>query len=314
MPCFYSTYLLFTISACLTTGFFTFSRLRHLFCFFPGSSDRFHSQTAYIRLRCFLCGLHSFIWWQKKCFIVISYRKVSSTSVTVIMLAANDLKMIMRDRMLVFVFFIPLLFLVAGAWIIREVTERFFDISPYSCLIMSFVLIQIAVIFGFVYAFLMIDERDENILDALRVVPVSNVVFLTSRLLCASVFSFFYAFLSFFILGLMNISYPAIFLISLTFALLPPVIALIIFTFSGNKVEAIAIFKAVDLFVLFPLMSLFVTGSWKFVFGIFPYFWTIYALEGLLLTGSLNYFCLVLGILLQISLLIGCVYRFSHSE
>lgn len=154
----------------------------------------------------------------------------------VLMLAANDLKMIIRDRMLAFVFCMPFALLIAGAWSIKKISGSFFDLSPYSALIISFALIQIAVIFGFVYAFLMIDERDENILSALRVVSLSTDVFLTSRLLFASVFTFFYSVLSFFILGPVEVPYPAIALISLTFALLAPVLTLVIFTFSENKV------------------------------------------------------------------------------
>ncbi|MCK9580901.1 MAG: hypothetical protein M0Q92_10705 [Methanoregula sp.] len=233
--------------------------------------------------------------------------------VDVLLLAANDLKMIVRDRMLAIVFCLPFLFLIAGAWVIPQVSERIFDLAPYSCLIMSFVLIQIAVIFGFVYAFLMIDERDENILNALRVVPVSAPVFLASRLLFASVFTFLNSILSFVILGLVKIPFPAIFLISLTFALLAPIIALVIVTFSGNKVDAIAMFKGVDLFVQLPLVSLFISGSWKFVFGIIPHFWTIYVFEELLLTGSLDFAALCLGMVLQVVLLAGLIRRFSNT-
>ena len=234
--------------------------------------------------------------------------------VSVLLLATNDLKMIVRDRMLAVVFCLPLPLLLAGAWAIPEISGRFFDLAPYSCLVMSFILIQIAVLFGFVYAFLMIDERDENILNALRVVPVSAPVFLLSRLLGASLFTFLYSILSFVILGMVKIPVLAIILISLTFALLAPVIALLIVTFSGNKVDAIAMFKGVDLFVMLPLASLFISDPWKFVFGMFPHFWTIFAFNDLLLTGSLNGAVLGIGIILLVVLLFGFLHRFSHGK
>ena len=230
-----------------------------------------------------------------------------------LLLAINDLKMIVRDRMLAIVFCLPFLLLVAGALAIPEISGRFIDLSPYSCLVMSFVLIQIAVLFGFVYAFLMIDERDENILNALRVVPISPPVFLLSRLSGASLFAFLYSVLAFVILGLVKIPVLAIFLISLTFALLAPVIALLIVTFSGNKVDAIAVFKGVDLFIMLPLVSLFISGSWKFIFGMFPHFWAIYTFEELLLTGSLNGAALGIGMVLQVVLLAGLIRRFSKT-
>jgi fluoroquinolone transport system permease protein len=233
--------------------------------------------------------------------------------VPVLLLAINDLKMIVRDRMLAVVFCLPFLLLVAGALAIPEISGRFIDLAPHSCLVMSFVLIQIAVLFGFVYAFLMIDERDENIMSALRVVPVSAPIFLLSRLSGASLFAFLYSILAFVILGLVKIPVLAIILISLTFALLAPVIALLIITFSGNKVDAIAVFKGVDLFVMLPLVSLFISGSWKFVFGMFPHFWTIYTFEELLLTGSLNSIAFGIGIVLQVVLLAGFLRRFLYA-
>ncbi|MDD3136157.1 MAG: hypothetical protein PHF64_06620 [Methanoregula sp.] len=233
--------------------------------------------------------------------------------VPVLLLATNDLKMIVRDRMLAIAFCLPFPFLVAGALAIPEISGRFVDLAPHSCLIMSFILIQIAVLFGFVYAFLMIDERDENILSALRVVPVSAPIFLLSRLLGASLFAFLYSVFSFIILGMVKIPFLAIILISLTFALLAPVIALLIVTFSGNKVDAIAVFKGVDLFVLLPIVSLFISGSWKFIFGMFPHFWAIYSFEELLLTGSLNGAALGIGMVLQVVLLAGLIRRFSNT-
>ncbi|MCK9630211.1 MAG: hypothetical protein M0R30_01095 [Methanoregula sp.] len=231
---------------------------------------------------------------------------------SILSLAANDLKMIIRDRMLVAVFCLPLPLLLLSAWIIPEISEQFYDLVPYSCLILSFAFIQMAVIFGFVYAFLMIDERDENILSALRVVPVSPAVFILSRLLCATLFAFFYSVLAFVILGLADVPVPDIILISFMFALLAPIIALTIVILSGNKVDAIAVFKGIDLAVLLPLVSLFIQSSWKYIFAIFPHFWTILAFGGLLLSGSLDYLSLSVGLVLQFVLLGGLVYRFSR--
>ncbi len=131
--------------------------------------------------------------------------------------------------------------------------------------------------------------------------------------MCAFLFTFLYSAISFIILGLVKIPVWDVIFISFTFALLAPVIALAIVTFSGNKVEAMAVFKGIDLFVLLPLLGFFIAGPWKFVFSIIPHFWTVFAFEELLLTGSLNAAALCLGIVMQVVLLAGFLRRFMQT-
>ena len=215
-------------------------------------------------------------------------------------LAVNDLRNVLRDRMLAFAFCIPLVLILVSAWAIPWISASIYDLAPYHSLILTFILLQIPVIFGFIPAFMLIDERDEDILSALRVVPVSPLSFVALRLVSGAVITFLYVVLAFLILGGPGISLLLFLPCAFLFALLAPIIALAIVGFSQNKVEALAVFKGLDLVVLLPMVSFFVPSGWRYLFGVFPQFWTITAFDELMRSGVLDAGAIGVGVVLHV--------------
>jgi len=97
--------------------------------------------------------------------------------VYVLKLAVNDLRNIIRDRMFVFLFFAyPVMLIVISRIIVHMIAPRIGDafplVSKFSVLFMFFT-IAIPMIYSFLAAFLILDERDEHLLTVLRVMPIS---------------------------------------------------------------------------------------------------------------------------------------------
>lgn len=186
----------------------------------------------------------------------------------------GDLRQIFRDKTLTVFLFAPLILIVFVRLFVPYITEQFPIIQQFHPIIMMFAGIQTAIMFGFIISFIILDEKDENVLQVIRVLPISPFYFVLYRLLFATTFSTLGAFL---MINLSGIAYPGVvnsILLSILYGLTAPFITLIIATFAKNKVEGMAFFKGIDLLLLLPLLSFFMVGNVKYIFSVIPAFWT----------------------------------------
>ncbi|KUG19858.1 MAG: ABC transporter permease [Methanomicrobiaceae archaeon] len=230
--------------------------------------------------------------------------------VHVLPLAASDLRNVLRDRMLAFAFFIPLLLIFVSVWGIPWISATLFDLSPYHALILSFIFLQVPVLFGFIPAFMLIDERDEHILSALRVLPVSPLSFVAARMFSGAAIAFLYVVLAFALLAGPGVPFLCFLPCACLLALLAPIIALTVVGLSQNKVEALAVFKGLDLLVMLPLVSFFLPPAWERIFWVFPQFWTITAFEELLRSGVPDWGAIGVGLVLHAGVIGYLLRRF----
>ena len=92
---------------------------------------------------------------------------------------ANDLKSVRRDSLLSGVLIAPWLLVLALRLAVPPLAAFFrgrygFDLQPYYPLVLCFFLyVNIPLLFGVMTGFLMLDERDDDTLTALRVTPAS---------------------------------------------------------------------------------------------------------------------------------------------
>lgn len=192
--------------------------------------------------------------------------------IKIITLVNSDLRQIFRDKTLTVFLFTPILLILFVRLFVPYITTQYPIMGDYHPMIMMFAGIQTAIMFGFIISFIILDEKDENVLQVIRVLPISPFYFIVYRLLFATSFSTFGAFL---MINLSGIAYPGLlnsFLLSIQYGLTAPFITLIIATFAKNKIEGMAFFKGVDLVLLLPILSFFISGSFKYVFSIIPAF------------------------------------------
>lgn len=221
-------------------------------------------------------------------------------------LLSSDFRQIARDPTLSFFLVAPLLLIIFVRLFVPYITSIFPIIEAYHPVIIMFAAIQSAIMFGFIISFVILDEKDENVLQVIRVLPISPYFFLLYRLLFATVFSALGAFL---MLTFCGIAYPGwvpSILLSIQYGLTAPLITLIVATFANNKVEGMAYFKGVDLVLLLPLLSFFVGDTTQYIFSIIPAFWTYQLLNASIAHGDTIYF-FVVGLLFYM-VAIGVLY------
>lgn len=227
-------------------------------------------------------------------------------------LFVNDLRNILRDRLLLYTaFLIPVIIIIFTRLVIPWLSENIMPLQNYYPLLFMLMAITIPMMFGFVSGFLIMDERDENLLTVLRVMPISRSAYLIYRMAFMSVLSFIYILLFPALTGLIDISLFDYLPIAVLLALFTPVMGLIANIVANNKVQAFAVFKMLGGVFFLPLFAFFINNDLKYVFGIIPNFWTFMALDKLLNTGTQDVVFLGIGFAAHIVLLMVLFHLFN---
>ena len=239
--------------------------------------------------------------------------------VYVLKLAVNDLRNIIRDRMFVFLFFAyPVMLIVFSRILVHLVAPRIEDVFPLAgkfSVVFMFFTIAIPMIYSFIVAFLILDERDEHLLTVLRVMPISRNSYLIYRMFFMSLFAFIALLIFPPLSGLLEgteFSYLAYVPVAILFALFTPVIALIVSSFATNKVQAFAFFKIGGTVFMLPIFAFFLNlGDLKYIFSPIPNFWSFMALDSVLQNGEVNIIYFGIGFVYHIALLAVLFYIFN---
>ena len=241
--------------------------------------------------------------------------------VYVLRLAINDFKNIIRDKFLVYAAIaMPLMVIVISRIILHWIAPTLKDTIPlagnYSMIFMLFVT-MIPLVYGFIVAFLILDERDEHLLTVLRVMPISRNSYLIYRMLFLSIFSFIVMLIFPPLSGLLEntqFSYIQYIPIALLFTLLTPFSALMVSSFATNKVQAFAIFKISGTVFLIPLFIFLITDNLKYIFAPIPNFWAFITLKEVISTGTNDYLHLGIGFVYTIALIAVLFYIFNKKN
>lgn len=232
--------------------------------------------------------------------------------VSFIKLMTNDMRNIIRDRMLLYsAFLFPVVLIILCRLILPWISENVFDLTGYYPILFMMFSIFFPMIFGFIIAFLIMDERDENLLTVLRVMPISRTNYLIYRMALIIGLCFIFVFTFPALSGLIDISFLDYLPIAILFSIFAPVLALIVNNFANNKIQAFAIFKMLGSVFFLPLFALFIAEDWKYILGVIPNFWTFMALDKILTTGSQDVGLLGVGFLTHIAVLIVLFYLFN---
>jgi len=239
-------------------------------------------------------------------------------------LAVNDLKNIIRDRFLVFGMIIyPIMIIVFSRILVHLISPRiensieFASPAFFPVFFMLFSLF-IPIIFGFISAFLLLDEKDEHLLTVLKIMPISRNNFLVNRMFFMSLFAFIILLVFPPLSGLIDntqFSYPAYIPVAVLYSLFAPFSALLVSSFATNKVQAFAIFKISGTVFMIPLFAFFlIQDNFKYIFSPIPNFWTFMALDSVIQKGELDLVPLVIGFVYHIILIGALFYIFNKKN
>lgn len=185
-----------------------------------------------------------------------------------------EFKNLFRDKMYAFFCVFPAVLGVVGYYLIPYVKDHSPVGSPIPEIIAMFLILMTGYIFGAIIAFTLLDDKDDNVLLSLKITPISVKYYVVVKLVVSYIFGFAATLILIFATSfLKGSSIWTIILISMISALQAPLIALIVNSFSRNKVEGFVVMKSSGLMLIIPVVAFFV-ASWQEVFLIFaPGFW-----------------------------------------
>ncbi len=235
-------------------------------------------------------------------------------------LARADLRLVARDGFLGFLLFYPLVLTLILRWALPAASAQLadrFDLTAYYPLIVGYQFVLLTpIMFGVVAGLMLLDEKDEHTLTAIRVTPLPRRAWLAWRLLPAYVLAVVYSLLLLWAVGLHPGSLLPVVPVALVVALEAPAFALFLSAFAANKVEGLAFMKAMGIFLVAPLADWFFDASWTALLGIFPTYWPVKAywissVDGS--TGSLFWLHLAIGLAYHLLLILWMMRRFNRA-
>ena len=223
-----------------------------------------------------------------------------------------------RDNLLGWMLFMPLFLGVFIRLAVPPLRLRLlellgFDLQPYYPVIISYFLILLTpMVFGMLIGFLLLDERDDDTLQALQVTPLTMNAYLGYRLTIPILLSVAMLFAIFPLAGLVSATAGQLLLVSLVAAPMAPLMALFLASFAGNKVEGFAFLKALGMVLVLPIAAYFIPSNWGLLFGVWPTYWPI-KVYWLQLQGSPSVLLFAaIGLLYQSLLIVLLLQRFKR--
>jgi len=186
-----------------------------------------------------------------------------------------EIKNIFRDSMYLFFMIYPIILGVVGYFLIPYIESQVSATSLVPEITSMILILLTGFIFGALTAFTLLDDKDDLVLLSLKVTPISVKAYVMFKLLISFIFGLIATLVVVFTTGfLTGSSIWIILLISVLGALQAPGVALIVNSFSTNKVEGFVIMKMSGLILVFPVLAFFIQ-SWQEVFLVFaPGFWS----------------------------------------
>jgi len=192
---------------------------------------------------------------------------------------------------------------------VPQLIAAFPGLEEYLPVILMGATIQTSTMFGFIYSFVLINEKEIGVAKVYGVLPVSKTGFISSRMVIPFVLSTLMTFALLIVQPFFSLPVIPMILLSMLCGLLAPLLTIIVTILSKNKMEGMTWFKLVNLLVIIPLAAFFIP-DYAVLFGIIPTHWAFQML-GEMVAGE-NWivgFCFGLGF--AVVLLVLGIRRFA---
>ncbi|XMB85319.1 hypothetical protein RJG79_07775 [Mycoplasmatota bacterium WC44] len=191
----------------------------------------------------------------------------------------SELRNMVRDKMYLFFAVYPVILGGIGYYLVPYIEETSPG-SPWANILAMMFIIMTGYIFGALIAFTLLDDKDDKVLMSLKITPISVKSYVIVKLVISFIFGFVATMAIVYGTGFLeNSSFGVILLISVVGALQAPGVALIVNSFSENKVEGFVIMKLSGLILILPVMAFFVTGWVQNFLGVAPGYWAARIIE-----------------------------------
>jgi len=200
-----------------------------------------------------------------------------------------DMKNISRDTLLAWMVSMPIVIALLYRFGIPPLsiwlsTKFDFDLTPYYGLLASFYIMTAPSMVGTIIGFLLLDDRDDRVISALMVTPLSLNRYLGYRILVPLALGFVVTLVGYQIVDLVSLGIWDLVWIILPASFIGPITALFLASFAENKVTGFALMKILSAFNMIPALAFFYPGNWQLLAGVLPPYWpmkmTWLAVEG----------------------------------
>lgn len=193
----------------------------------------------------------------------------------------NDIRGTYRDPLLIMIVVAPVIWTTGVVILVPQFTElvleRYdFDLVPYYPLVLTALLLLTSIVIAAALAaFLVLDEVDAGTLTALRVTPVPLSTFFAYRAGTVMVVTAVYVVATLSCSGLLEPGLiPALVPIGLLAGLSAVVTLLLIVAVASNKIQGIAMVRALGMLTAgLPCLPWFIDSAWNVAFGVLPAYW-----------------------------------------
>jgi len=190
----------------------------------------------------------------------------------------TDLKQVFRDPLIGSIVIFLTLLVISFRWLVplfqRYLLSQYeFDLTPFYPLLMSCICILVALIIGNVYGFLLLDQKDDRTLTAMRVLPVSLGVYLSQRLSLPLLLCMLLCLFCLNFVGVTELSPVQQLFVSIACLPFFLVFTFFLVSFAQNKVQGFALSKAGGVMLWIPAVAYFINEPWQWLFGIIPSYW-----------------------------------------
>jgi fluoroquinolone transport system permease protein len=206
-----------------------------------------------------------------------------------------DLKFIVRDPMLLMASVAPL-FLILLLRLVFPILSDFiylkfeFQIYQYYSVTAITMVSLIPMLFGMVYAFILLDESDAHILQVISVTPAGRNNFLFMRMIVPAFLSILMVLLTIiFTNPVPSEGWLRSFFLSILLSFQVPFVFLFIGSLARNKVEGLALSKFYGIFLIAVPLGLILHHPWNYLAFFSPLYWVSWAWIASTLTESLLY-------------------------
>lgn len=216
----------------------------------------------------------------------------------------NEIKNIVRDRLMLFILAYPFLIALVGRYLL---SLEDFDSMGVEIVTVIGVVIS-GFLFGAIGGFSILDDRDDHIFVSISISPLSLKLYIWVKIVFLYVMSIFSSLLIYVLIGITSLSWAQFGVLILISGLQVPLHALLINAFSTNKVEGFVIMKATGFLLVFPIISYIFVDSKQWLFAIAPGFWVTKATQAILLKPLIDAGIVDLGLGFWSFLIIGMGY------
>jgi fluoroquinolone transport system permease protein len=218
----------------------------------------------------------------------------------VITLSKNDFRSTFRDPVFKGMLFFPLASFAIVYWGLPALQGAWPAVEPYKQVVLMWACLQSSTMFGFIYGFLFLEEKEDNIWQAIRVLPVKGMTLVFSRLLAGIIISMLVNFLLIYFGNIIFIPLYKALLLAFLFSLSAPLIALWLGAMAKNKIEGLAQMKILNIFLILPGLIYILPYKAFTLTALVPTYWAFKSVEYSVFEGNNFWLFFAVGVLFHL--------------